>query len=368
METTFFTSGNLTLFSITRDAYPLSLCCMKTMLFNYTLPERLIAQHPPKGRDASRMLVLHRKNGKIEHRSIREIAHFLTPKDRLVMNNTRVMPARLFGQKETGGKIELLLLREEEPSLWRVLMKSSRRPTAGSQLMFCEGQLRATLIADGKQGEALLQFKSEQPIMDLLETYGLPPLPPYISRDSSNAYAADRDRYQTVDASQPGAAAAPTAGLHFTPELLASLQTQGIQRSELTLHVGLGTFRPVSAAQITDHHMHAEEYEVNEKTAAQLRATRAEGGKLVAIGSTSVRTLESLPALNAARGETDIFIYPPYTFRHTDAILTNFHLPQSTLLMMMSAFADRELLLHAYQEAIAEEYRFFSYGDCMLIL
>jgi S-adenosylmethionine:tRNA ribosyltransferase-isomerase len=341
---------------------------METTLFNYSLPEHLIAQHPPEGRDNSRMLVLHRKRRTIEHRSIREIGQFLTPKDRLVMNNTRVMPARLFGQKETGGKIELLLLREEQPYRWRVLMKSSRRPTPGSQLTLCEGLLRATMIADGEQGEALLQFESEHPILDLLETYGLPPLPPYISRHSSEAYAADRDRYQTVYATQLGAAAAPTAGLHFTPDLLGSLQAQGIQRSELTLHVGLGTFRPVSTAQITDHHMHAEEYEVNAKTAAELRATRAENGRLVAIGSTSVRTLESLSELKAARGETDIFIYPPYTFRHTDAILTNFHLPQSTLLMMMSAFADRELLLQAYHEAITAEYRFFSYGDCMLIL
>ena len=368
METTFFTSGNLILFSITYDAYPLCLCYMETTLFNYTLPERLIAQHPAAGRDTSRMLVLHRKDGHIEHRSIRDIGEFLAPNDRLVMNNTRVMPARLFGQKETGGKIELLLLREEKPDYWRVLMKSSRRPTIGSQLTFCEGQLNATMMAEGEQGEALLQFESEQPILDLLDTYGLPPLPPYISRNSSEAYAADRERYQTIYASQPGAAAAPTAGLHFTAELLESLNEQGIQRSELTLHVGLGTFRPVSTAQITDHHMHAEEYEVNETTAAELRATRATGGRLVAIGSTSVRTLESLPTLTAARGETDIFIYPPYTFRHTDAILTNFHLPQSTLLMMMSAFADRELLLQAYHEAIDAEYRFFSYGDCMLIL
>ena len=221
---------------------------METTLFNYTLPERLIAQQPAAGRDTSRMLVLHRKNGHIEHRSIRDIGEFLAPNDRLVMNNTRVMPARLFGQKESGGKIELLLLREEKPDHWRVLMKSSRRPAIGSQLTFCEGQLNATMIADGEQGEALIKFESEQPILDLLETYGLPPLPPYISRDSSEAYAADRDRYQTVYASQPGAAAAPTAGLHFTPALLSSLQAQGIQRSELTLHVGLGTFRPVSTA------------------------------------------------------------------------------------------------------------------------
>ena len=244
METTFFTSGNLTLFSITRDAYPLSLCCMKTMLFNYTLPERLIAQHPPKGRDASRMLVLHRKNGKIEHRSIREIAHFLTPKDRLVMNNTRVMPARLFGQKETGGKIELLLLREEEPSLWRVLMKSSRRPTAGSQLMFCEGQLRATLIADGKQGEALLQFKSEQPIMDLLETYGLPPLPPYISRDSSNAYAADRDRYQTVYAVNPVQQLHPPQGCILPPNYLPHCRRKVFNGVNLRFMSGWAPFVP----------------------------------------------------------------------------------------------------------------------------
>lgn len=356
------------LFSITHDTYPLCLCCMETTLFNYSLPERLIAQHPAEARDTSRMLVLHRKSGTIEHCSIRDIGQFLAPKDRLVMNNTRVLPARLFGQKETGGKIELLLLREEKPFHWKVLMKSSRRPAPGSKLIFCEGQLHATMINDSEQGEALLQFESEKPFLELLERYGLPPLPPYIHRATPDEYAADRERYQTVYASQLGAAAAPTAGLHFTPELIDSLKEQGIERSELTLHVGLGTFRPVSATQITDHHMHAEEYEVNEKTAAELRATRAAGGRLVAIGSTSVRTLESLPTLTAARGETDIFIYPPYTFIHVDVILTNFHLPQSTLLMMMSAFADRELLLQAYHEAINEEYRFFSYGDCMLIL
>ena len=341
---------------------------METTLFNYSLPERLIAQHPTEGRDTSRMLVLHRKSRTIEHCYIRDIGQFLAPKDRLVMNNTRVIPARLFGQKETGGKIELLLLREEKPFRWKVLMKSSRRPATGSKLIFCEGQLHATMITDGEQGEALVQFESEKSFSELLERYGLPPLPPYIHRATPDEYAADRERYQTVYASQPGAAAAPTAGLHFTPELIDSLKDQGIESSELTLHVGLGTFRPVSATQITDHHMHAEEYEVNEKTAAELRATRAAGGRLVAIGSTSVRTLESLPTLTAARGETDIFIYPPYTFHHVDAILTNFHLPQSTLLMMMSAFADRELLLEAYHEAINMEYRFFSYGDCMLIL
>jgi len=341
---------------------------METTLFNYSLPERLIAQHPTERRDTSRMLVLHRKSRTIEHCYIRDIGQFLAPKDRLVMNNTRVIPARLFGQKETGGKIELLLLREEKPFRWKVLMKSSRRPATGSKLIFCEGQLYATMIADGDQGEALVQFESEKSFSELLERYGLPPLPPYIHRATPDEYAADRERYQTVYASQPGAAAAPTAGLHFTPELIDSLKHQGIESSELTLHVGLGTFRPVSATQIKDHHMHAEEYEVNEKTATELRATRAAGGRLVAIGSTSVRTLESLPTLTAARGETDIFIYPPYTFKHVDAILTNFHLPQSTLLMMMSAFADRELLLQAYHEAINKEYRFFSYGDCMLIL
>ncbi len=341
---------------------------MKTELFDYHLPETLIAQHPAQQRDQSRMLVLHRASGMLEHRTIRDLPEYLAAPDCLVLNNTQVIPARLFGQKETGGKIELLLLHEEKPQHWRALLKASRRPAPGSHFILCNGEANATLLQDGEKGEALLHIESNRPLLELLDQYGLPPLPPYIRRKSPEDYTTDRTRYQTIYASQPGAAAAPTAGLHFTPQLLDHLKQKGIHPCQLTLHVGLGTFRPVTAENITDHTMHAEQYHVTSEAAQQLQETRQNGGRILAIGSTSVRTLESLPSLQPASGATDIFIYPPYTFRHTDAILTNFHLPQSTLLMMMSAFSSREQLLNAYQEAVAHQYRFFSYGDCMLIL
>ncbi|MAS97557.1 MAG: tRNA preQ1(34) S-adenosylmethionine ribosyltransferase-isomerase QueA [Kiritimatiellaceae bacterium] len=341
---------------------------METALFNYDLPDQLIAQQPMEQRDASRMLVLHRETGDIEHRTIREIGDYLTPKDCLVLNNTKVIPARLFGKKQTGGKIEILLLNEDKPEYWRVLLKSSRRPIPGSNLIFCNGKLHAVMIENGKEGEALLHFKSEKPLLELLDEHGLPPLPPYIHRATPDAYTSDRERYQTVYARKPGAAAAPTAGLHFTPELLDNLKQEGINNCELTLHVGLGTFRPVTAKIITDHTMHAERCEISSSTAKQLCHTREKGGRIIAVGSTSVRTLESLPSLKPFSGSTDIFIYPPYTFQHTDGILTNFHLPKSTLLMMMAAFTDRKTLLHTYKEAVSKNYRFFSYGDCMLIV
>lgn len=369
MKTTIFsTAQNSTFYLFQRPSIRYPYTYMKTDLFDYHLPESLIAQHPTQQRDHSRMLVLHRNNGSLEHRTIRDLSEYLSPPDCLVLNNTQVIPARLFGQKTTGGKIELLLLHEEKPHHWRVLLKASRRPAIGSRITLCNGEASATLIQDGEKGEALLQIESNRPLLELLDQHGLPPLPPYIRRKSPEDYTEDRSRYQTVYASQPGAAAAPTAGLHFTPQLLSDLQQKGISTCQLTLHVGLGTFRPVTAENITDHTMHAEQYHVTPETAQQLRETREKGGRILAVGSTSVRTLESLPALQPATGATDIFIYPPFTFRHTDAILTNFHLPQSTLLMMMSAFSSREQILNAYQQAVEHQYRFFSYGDCMLIL
>ena len=344
---------------------------MKTDLFDYTLPPELIAQHPPERRELARMMVLHRDSGLIEHKMITDIVDYLHSPDVLVLNNTKVIPARIFGHKAaSGGKIELLLLEETEPKVWKVLMKTSRRPKVGDELELCSGKAKATMLYDGEQGEALLKIESERPLLEILDEEGVPPLPPYIARKEQTREQIEEDkiRYQTVYASEPGAAAAPTAGLHFTSDIFHALEKQGVAKTELTLHVGLGTFRPVSAETITDHKLHYERYVVSSKAAQTIQTAKLAGGKVVAVGSTSVRTLESLNSLQAEDGTTNIFIYPPYDFKNVDAILTNFHLPKSTLLMMMSAFASREQMLHAYEVAIQENYRFFSYGDCMLIL
>ena len=375
---------------------------MKTDLFNYELPPELIAQHPAERRDMARMMVLHRSSGQIEHKQITDIVDYLHAPDVLVLNNTKVIPARIFGHKVSGGKVELLLLEEVHdgdptsaggmpPSasedsedaippngipgvgcskVWKVLMKTSRRPKVGDTLILCSDKARATMLSDGEQGEAVLKIESNRPLMEILDEEGVPPLPPYISRKEQRReqIEADKERYQTVYAAEPGAAAAPTAGLHFTPELLQGLGGQGITKAELTLHVGLGTFRPVSAKLITDHKMHHERYVISAEAAQTINAAKEAGGRVIAVGSTSVRTLESVSPIQPTEGSTNIFIYPPYEFKNVDAILTNFHLPQSTLLMMMSAFASRELMLEAYAVAVKEKYRFFSYGDCMLIL
>jgi S-adenosylmethionine:tRNA ribosyltransferase-isomerase len=344
---------------------------MKTDLFNYDLPPGLIAQHPPERRELARMMVLHRDTGMIEHKTISDMVDYLHAPDVLVLNNTKVIPARIFGRKAvSGGKVELLLLDETAPGEWKVLMKASRRPKVGDTLELCSGKASATMLYDGEQGEAMLRIESERPLMEILEEDGVPPLPPYIARkeQSREQVEEDKARYQTVYASAPGSAAAPTAGLHFTPEILDALKLKGVTKAELTLHVGLGTFRPVSAELITNHEMHHERYEVSADAASTISRARKEGGRIVAVGSTSVRTLESLSSLGEAEGTTNIFIYPPHEFQHVDAILTNFHLPKSTLLMMMSAFAGRDLMMSAYETAVRCNYRFFSYGDCMLIL
>ena len=344
---------------------------MKTDLFNYDLPPELIAQHPPARRELARMMVLHRDSGKIEHKTIADIVAYLRAPDVLVLNNTKVIPARVFGHKTaSGGKVELLLLDETKPGEWKVLMKTSRRPKVGDALSLCSGKAQATLLYDGEQGEAVLKIESDRPLMEILDEEGVPPLPPYIARkqQTREQIEEDKTRYQTVYASESGAAAAPTAGLHFTPQILDALKSQGVSKAELTLHVGLGTFRPVSADLITDHEMHHERYAVSDEAARTIATAKQAGGRIVAVGSTSVRTLESVTPIQSAEGSTNIFIYPPYAFKNVDAILTNFHLPKSTLLMMMSAFAGRELMLKAYETAVACNYRFFSYGDCMLIL
>lgn len=348
---------------------------MRTDEFDFDLPEELIAQQPAERRENARMLVLNRADGSVAHRHVSDIGEYLRSGDVLVTNNTKVIPARIFGEKaDSGGKVELLLLEESAPEEWDVLMKCSRRPKPGMMLRFCEGKLLAEMLEDGEQGRARLRFFSEIPLLEILDEYGVPPLPPYIARKQqhADAIARDKDRYQTVFAEVPGAVAAPTAGLHFTPELLKKLYDKGVDHALLTLHVGIGTFRPVTAENVTDHRMDEERYDVTEHAAGQINSARSGGGRIVAVGSTSVRTLETVTdasgKVHAGQGRTDIFIYPPYTFKAADAILTNFHLPKSTLLMMMSAFAGRELMMNAYGEAIREQYRFYSYGDCMLIL
>jgi len=314
---------------------------MKTALFNYDLPPELIAQHPAKQRDMARMMVLHRDSGQIEHKTITDMVDYLRGPDVLVLNNTKVIPARIFGHKAaSGGKVELLLL-EEIPEQregcshalpeddcesnfalpqtgsthythsenWKVLMKTSRRPKVGNELELCSGKARATMLYDGEQGEAVLKIESDRPLMEILDEEGVPPLPPYISRkeQTREQIEADKERYQTVYAAEPGAAAAPTAGLHFTPELLQALEAQGVKQAELTLHVGLGTFRPVSAEIITDHEMHHERYAVSAKAAQTINAAKKAGGRVVAVGSTSVRTLESISPIGAMEGSTNIF-------------------------------------------------------------
>ena len=376
---------------------------MLTNAFNYALPQELIAQEPAAQRDASRLLVVRRAAGTLEHRHFAELPDLLAPGDLLVLNDTRVLPARLLGRKPTGGKIELLLLEECADGTWEALLRTgSKRPPLGTALELAAGA-RATLLTAGDKGRVTLRFESPLPVLDLLEQHGLPPQPPYIKRGAGNGTsgvgrgprdeeletrdarpetrdpqlearaAAARARYQTVYARAAGAVAAPTAGLHFTPELFQALESRGIGRAFVTLHVGLGTFRPVTAERAEDHQMEAERYTLPPETAERFAATRRAGGRIVAVGSTSTRTLETIAAehdgaICPASGRTALFILPSYRFRAVDALITNFHLPQSTLLMLVSAFADAELIRRAYAEAIRERYRFFSYGDAMLIL
>ena len=344
---------------------------MQTSDFDYELPAELIAQEPAVQRDASRLLVVFRATGTFEHRRFADLPELLRAGDLLVLNDTRVMPARLFGCKPSGGKIELLLLEECGPNEWAALLRTgSKRPQPGTVLTLADGAARATLLTMGEQGRVTIRITSALSIPDLLERHGLPPLPPYIARPIPRA--ADRERYQTVFARTPGAVAAPTAGLHFTPELFQGLENRGIHRAFVTLHVGLGTFRPVTTERAEDHHMEAERYSISPETAARIETTRQAGGRIIGVGSTSVRTLETVAAEHAGRmvateGRTSLFILPPYRFRAVDALITNFHLPCSTLLMMISAFAGRELIQRAYAEAIRERYRFYSYGDAMLL-
>ncbi len=350
---------------------------MRAADFDYDLPPELIAQAPAERRDGARMLVLDRAAQTIEHRQFTDLPAYLRAGDLLVANDTRVIPARLFGRKAkdgTGGKVEFLLLEENEPGVWDALMRSRRRPKIGDQVILDEDLAVATVLEDGEQGRVKIRVESELPWLEVLDRIGQTPLPPYISRKeaTSERRAIDKIRYQTVFAREPGAVAAPTAGLHFTPDVLERLAGQGVGHATVTLHVGIGTFRPVAVENVEEHRMDFERWWIAEDAARRIAGARKAGGRVVAVGTTSVRTLESAAArpegFGPGQGRTDLFIYPPYAFRMTDALVTNFHLPKSTLIMMISAFAGRDFVLEAYREAIRERYRFYSYGDCMLIL
>ena len=350
---------------------------MKASDFDYDLPPELIAQEPAERRDGARMMVLDRAARTIAHRRFVDLPAYLRANDLLVVNDTRVIPARVFGRKAkagTGGKVEFLLLEEIEPGVWDALMRSRRRPKAGEQVMLDDDLAVATVLEDGELGRVKVHVESKLPWLEVLDRIGQTPLPPYILRKDATPErrAADKMRYQTVFARAPGAVAAPTAGLHFTPEVLDRLAGQGVGKTTVTLHVGIGTFRPVAVENVEEHKMDFERWQIPEETARKIAAAKSAGGRVVAVGTTSVRTLESAAArpegFGAGQGRTDLFIHPPYDFRVVDAMVTNFHLPKSTLIMMISAFAGRDFVREAYREAIRERYRFYSYGDCMLIL
>lgn len=340
---------------------------MKTSDFYYDLPQELIAQTPLQQRDASRLLVLHKTDGALEHRHFSDVIDYLRPGDCLVMNDSRVLPARLLGHRvPTGGAAEVLLLNDKGDGLWECLVKPGRKLHEGAKLSFGEGKLTATVEQESDNGNRLVRFHYEGIFLEILEQLGKMPLPPYIKEE-----LADGERYQTVYSRVVGSAAAPTAGLHFTKELLEKIAAKGVSLTYVTLHVGLGTFRPVKVDDVTDHHMHAEFCMISAQTAEILNNTRKNGGRIVCVGTTSCRTLESLANEDGTFSEksewTDIFIYPGYQFKAMDALITNFHLPESTLIMLVSAFAGYEQVMQAYREAVQERYRFFSFGDAMLV-
>ena len=341
---------------------------MKLSDFNYYLPEELIAQDPLEKRDNSKLMVLHKKTGEIEHKHFYDIIDYLNPGDCLVINNTKVIPARLMGVKEdTGASIEVLLLKRHEEKVWETLVKPGKKARIGARISFGDGLLVGEVIDVVEEGNRLIRFEYEGIWEELLDRLGQMPLPPYITHKLK-----DRNRYQTVYAEHDGSAAAPSAGLHFTQELLDRIEAKGIKVAKVTLHVGLGTFRPVKEENILEHHMHSEFYIVDEEAARIINETKTAGGRIISVGTTSTRTIESVAEpdghVPAKSGWTDIFIYPGYTFKTIDCLITNFHLPESTLIMLVSALADRETVLHAYEVAVNERYRFFSFGDAMLIV
>lgn len=337
--------------------------------FYFELPKELIAQEPCEPRDAARLLCLGRRDGAIRHRIFHDLPDLLQPGDLLVINNSKVLPARLIGHKEgTGAVCELLLLRQVRGDEWECLAKPGKRLHPGNRVVFGDGTLSAEILETQEDGNKRVQFTYDtETLYEKLDAFGKMPLPPYIQKQLE-----DQSQYQTVYAKELGSAAAPTAGLHFTPELMASLRARGIGFAEVTLHVGLGTFRPVKEDDILDHKMHSEWYSISEETAAQINAAKAAGGRVIAVGTTSCRTLEAAAtqygAIQACSGDTDIFIYPGYRYKAIDGLITNFHLPESTLIMLVSAFCGYDNTMNAYKEAVAQRYRFFSFGDAMLIV
>ncbi len=335
--------------------------------FYFDLPQELIAQDPLEDRASSRLLVLDKDTGEVTHRGFRDILEYLKPGDCLVINDTKVIPARLLGVKEeTGAKIEVLLLKRRENDIWETLVKPGKKAKPGARIVFGEGLLVGTVLETVDDGNRLIQFSYEGIFEEILDQLGQMPLPPYITHQLK-----DKNRYQTVYAKHEGSAAAPTAGLHFTKELLQQIEDMGVKIAHVTLHVGLGTFRPVKVENVQDHHMHSEFYVVEESEAKKVNDTKEAGGRVICVGTTSCRTVESASdengRLKAGTGWTDIFIYPGYQFKILDALITNFHLPESTLVMLVSALAGREHILAAYEEAVKERYRFFSFGDAMFI-
>ena len=340
---------------------------MKTSDFNFELPQELIAQDPLEDRSASRLLVLDKETGAWEHRHFTDIKEYLMPGDCLVINDTKVIPARLLGEREgTGGHVEVLLLKRREGNVWETLVKPGKKARPGTRLVFGGGLLKAEVTDVVDEGNRLIRFEYEGIFEEILDQLGQMPLPPYITHELK-----DKNRYQTVYAKYEGSAAAPTAGLHFTQKLLGEIEAMGVRIARVTLHVGLGTFRPVKADDILDHHMHSEWYQVTEEAANLINETKRNGHRVICVGTTSCRTVESASTedgvIHAGSGNTEIFIYPGYRFKVLDCLITNFHLPESTLIMLVSALAGREHVLAAYQEAVKERYRFFSFGDAMFV-
>ncbi len=340
---------------------------MKTSDFYFDLPEELIAQDPLEDRSSSRLLLLNKHTGEFRHSIFRSIIEYLNPGDCLVLNNTKVIPARLIGEREgTGGKVELLLLKRRENDIWETLVKPGKKARVGNKIIFGNGILSATVVDVVDEGNRLVQFHYDGIFEEILDQLGQMPLPPYITHELQ-----DKNRYQTVYAKYEGSAAAPTAGLHFTKELLQEIADKGVIIANVTLHVGLGTFRPVKVDDVTKHHMHSEYYHIDEAEAEKINSCKANGGRVICVGTTSCRTIESAATedgiVHAGGGDTSIFIYPGYTFKVLDALITNFHLPESTLLMLVSALAGKDHIMKAYEEAVRERYRFFSFGDAMYI-
>ena len=340
---------------------------MKTSDFYYDLPEELIAQDPLEDRSSSRLMVLDRESGNISHHIFKDIIDYLNPEDCLVINDTKVIPARLYGVKEdTGAHIEILLLKRRENDVWETLVRPGKKAKPGTRLTFGDGRLKAEVIDVVEEGNRLIHFEYEGIFEEILDQLGEMPLPPYITHKLQ-----DKNRYQTVYAKYDGSAAAPTAGLHFTPELLEQVRAMGVEIAEVTLHVGLGTFRPVKESDVLKHHMHSEFYRIEQSEADKINRAKQEGHRVIAVGTTSTRTLEAAAdehgVLHETSGWTEIFIYPGYKFKMIDGLITNFHLPESTLVMLVSALAGREHVLHAYEIAVQERYRFFSFGDAMFI-